>query len=128
MRLFPLVILCLSMMCLWKCLMLKCMSKKNVSNIKNMKFIKPFKMFSLLNYYGLNQWLEVMVFLARCITKCAWPLKARINYWQPSWIPYRNMWGEKWPKHITLGWQRVQSINVRISCTKEWNIICYQFS
>ncbi len=90
-------------MCLWKCLRLKCLSKKNALKKKNMKCIKPFRMFSLLNYHGLNQWLEVMVFLTRCIAMCAWPLKARTNYWQPNWMPCRNMWGEKRPaNHLAM--------------------------
>jgi hypothetical protein len=46
-----------------------------------MMFIGPFKMFGLLSYCGLNQWLEVMVLLTRCVAKCAQPLKARKEYW-----------------------------------------------
>jgi len=29
------------------------------------------------------------------------------------------MWGEKRPKQITLGWQKVQSNTIRILCTKK---------
>jgi hypothetical protein len=60
-----------------------------------MMFIGPFSMSSQMSYHGTNPWLEVMVLLTRCVAKCAQPLKVGKEYWQPSWIPCINMWGEK---------------------------------
>jgi hypothetical protein len=44
-----------------------------------------------------------MVLLTECVAWCEQPLKVWRDYWQPSWIPYINMQGEKRPKKITLG-------------------------
>jgi len=65
---------------LMRVLPIEVLEQKIASKGKNMKFIEPFRMFCLISYHGLNQWLEVMVLLTKCIAKCAQPLKTGKDY------------------------------------------------